>query len=288
MERGQLSGVTVRPVFHAGLRAGAPAPGDLDVVAVEEPLEIRVDGERIATTMRTPGHDGSLAIGFLFAEGIVRSLADVGTIAHCGRLGEEGARNVIDVRSGPGTCLDPDRILDGHRFFVTSSACGVCGRRSIDALLARIGSVDPGPPLAPDDIARAMERLRDAQPLFASSGGVHAAAVFDAAGELLVCREDVGRHNAVDKAVGELLRRGALHDAAGAARPALLAVSGRSSFEIVQKAAAAGIGVVASVSAASSLAVDLARAANIALVAFVRQGSLNVYTRPERLGLENG
>jgi FdhD protein len=176
--------------------------------------------------------------------------------------------------------LDPERVLDAHRFSVTSSACGVCGRRSIDALLARAGAVAPGPPLPPEGVASAVARLRDEQPIFAASGGVHAAAVFDASLTLLVCREDVGRHNAVDKAVGALLRRG-LAEAA----PALLAVSGRASFEIVQKAAAAGIGVIASVSAASSLAVDLAEAAGIALCAFVRNGALELYTHPARLGL---
>ena len=278
---GRPSGITARPV----LRVGTPAPAELDVVAVEEPLEIRVDGERIATTMRTPGQDAHLALGFLFAEGIVASLADVGTITRCGRPGEDGWGNVIDVRSGPGVCLDPERVLDGHRFFVTSSACGVCGRRSIDALLARLGPLSPGPEGAPLDVARAVERLRDAQPLFKRSGGAHAAAIFDAAGGLLVCREDVGRHNAVDKAVGELVYRGLVR-AGGSPGPALLAVSGRSSFEIVQKAASAGIGVVASISAASSLAVDLARAMDITLAAFVRGGSLNVYTHPERLGLD--
>ncbi|APR81406.1 Formate dehydrogenase chain D [Minicystis rosea] len=274
-----LPGLAARPA----LRVGATAATDLDAVAVEEPLEIRVDGERVATTMRTPGHDAHLAVGFLFAEGIIDSLADVGTVTRCSRPGDEGAGNVIDVRSGPGTSLDPDRVLDGHRFFVTSSACGVCGRRSIEALLARLSPVAPGPKVAPADIARAVDAIRDAQPLFARSGGVHAAAAYDAVGQRLVCREDVGRHNAVDKVVGDLLYRGLVGAPSG---PALLVVSGRASFEIVQKAAAAGIGVIASVSAASSLAVDLACAAGITLCAFVRGGTLNVYSHPERLGLD--
>ncbi|MFT3776100.1 MAG: formate dehydrogenase accessory sulfurtransferase FdhD [Minicystis sp.] len=272
-------GIAARPA----LRPGAAA-AELDLVAVEEPLEIRVDGERVATTMRTPGHDAHLAVGFLFAEGIVNAIDDVGTVARCGRPGDEGSANVIDVRSGPGGCLDPERVLDVHRFFTTSSACGVCGRRTIDALLARLAPVPAGSALAPAEVARAVDRIRDAQPIFARSGGVHAAAAFDETGDLLVCREDVGRHNAVDKVVGDLLYRGLVR--AGRAGPALLAVSGRASFEIVQKAAAASIGVVASVSAASSLAVDFARAAGIALCAFVRGGTLNVYTHPERLGLD--
>lgn len=253
------------------------------MVAVEEPLEIRVDGDCVATTMRTPGDDARLALGFLFGEGVVGSLADVGSIAHCGRPGEAG--NVIDLRSGPGARLDPERVLDCHRLALTTSACGVCGRRSIEALLARLERVGPGPAIAPSLVLGAMERLRGEQPNFARSGGVHAAAAFDAVGRLLACHEDVGRHNAVDKVIGALFLRGLVGKASGGAPPALLAVSGRSSFEIVQKAAAAGIGVVASVSAASSLAVDLAREASIALAAFVRTGAFNVYTHAERLGL---
>ena len=214
----------------------------------------------------------------------------MGTIAHCGRLGEEGSGNVIDVRSGPGVSLDVERILDGRRFLVTGSSCGVCGRRSIDDLVARVGTVESGPALSPDVVARSVESLRAVQPNFDRSGGVHAAAAFDRAGALLACHEDVGRHNAVDKVVGELVHRrlvGAGRQGIEAGRPALLAVSGRSSFEIVQKAAAAGIGVVASVSASSSLAVDLANAAGITLAAFVRGTTLNVYTHPERLGLSS-
>lgn len=287
MTRASAMGIAVRPVA----RVGASSRENVDVLAVEEPLEIRIDGERIATTMRTPGNDARLALGFLFGEGIIGSLADVGTIAHCGRLGSEGSGNVIEVRSGPGVSLDAERILDSRRFLVTGSACGVCGRRSIDALVTRVGTVEIGPALLPDVVARSVESLRAMQPNFARSGGVHAAAAFDRAGGLLSCQEDVGRHNAVDKVIGELVYRrlvGAGRHEVTEGRPALLAVSGRSSFEIVQKAAAAGIGVVASVSAASSLAVDLASAARITLAAFVRGGALNVYTHPERLGLSSG
>jgi FdhD protein len=268
-------GVTSRRVERR-TGSGAVEPLD-DAVAIEEPLELRVDGETVAITMRTPGDDARLALGFLYGEGIIASLADVGTVAHCGRPGEEGWGNVLDVRSGPGVSLDVERVLDSRRWSVTSSACGVCGRRSVQDLLERCPRLDGGPRLGAAAIARAVEALADAQPNFARTGGIHAAAAFDAAGARLACHEDVGRHNAVDKTIGALLYDGRLAEAA------LLAVSGRSSFEIVQKAAAARIPFVASVSAASSLAIDLADSAGVTLCGFVRGGSLNVYTHPERI-----
>jgi FdhD protein len=259
-------------------RRGPAGAGALDdAVAIEEPLELRVDGETVAITMRTPGDDARLALGFLHGEGLIASLADVGTIAHCGRPGEEGFGNVLDVRSGPGVVIDVERVLASRRWNVTSSACGVCGRRSVADLLERCPRLDGGPRLAAAAVTRAVDALGAAQPNFQRTGGLHAAAAFDAAGALLACHEDVGRHNAVDKTVGALLQSGRLADAA------LLAVSGRSSFEIVQKAAAARIPIVASISAASSLAIDLAESAGLTLAGFVRGGSLNVYTHPERL-----
>jgi FdhD protein len=268
-------GVSLRRVIK---RAPGVDGGAIDdAVAIEEPLEIRVDAETVAVTMRTPGDDARLAVGFLYAEGIIGSLADVGTVAPCGRPGEEGYGNTIDVRSGAGVTLDVERVLDSRRWNVTSSACGVCGRRSIADLLARCPRLDGGPRLAAAAIARAVETLASAQPNFARTGGLHAAAAFDAAGALLACHEDVGRHNAVDKTVGALLYSDRLRDAA------LLAVSGRVSFEIVQKAAAARIAIVAGVSAASSLAIDLAESAGVTLAGFVRNQSLNIYTHADRL-----
>lgn len=252
-----------------------------DSVVVEEPLEIRVDGETVAVTMRTPGDDARLALGFLFAEGIIQSLADVGTVTHCGRPGEDGYGNVLDVRSGPGTSLDADRILDGKRWNTTSSACGVCGRRTIEDLVKRCGVVEGGAVLPASLVSRCVERLREVQPRFARTGGIHAAAAFDQTGELLCCHEDVGRHNAVDKTVGELLRFGLIGPSARP--PALLVVSGRAGFEIVQKAAAARIPIVASVSASSSLAIDLAVSTGVTLAGFVRGESLNVYSHPWRI-----
>ena len=247
-----------------------------DAVVEEEPLEIRVDGDTVAVTMRTPGDDRDLALGFLFCEGIVRALDDVGEVAHCGRP-DRGYRNALRVSSAPGTSLDVDRVMEGRRWLPTSSACGVCGRRSIEELIERCGVVEGGAILSARAIERSLDEMRARQSRFDRTGGIHAAAAFGADGTLLVVREDVGRHNAVDKVVGALLRSGRLGEAA------LLTVSGRAGFEIVQKAAAARIPVVASVSAASSLAIDLAKDAGITLAAFARGGSMSVYAHPRRI-----
>ena len=274
MMRAVVSGVVEREVLRVSDQTRAR---ERDRVVVEEPLEIRIDGETVAITMRTPGDDALLALGFLHGEGIVRTLADVGTIAPCGRPGDEGYGNVLDVRSGPGITLSPERVLESRRWNVTTSSCGVCGRRSIDDLIARIAPLDGSVHVEARAITRAVTELAAGQPNFARTGGLHAAGAFDRAGATLAIFEDVGRHNAVDKTVGALLKRGEL---AGAA---ILAVSGRASFEIVQKAAAARIPVVASVSAASSLAIDLAHASGVTLASFVRGSALNVYAHPERL-----
>jgi FdhD protein len=275
-----MKGVALRHVLR-----DVSGPG-LDQVAVEEPLEIRVDGEAVATTMRTPGADADLAMGFLLAEGIVRGAGDVGTVTVCGRPGDEGYGNVVDVRSAAGIHLDPERILEGTRFQPIGSACGVCGRRSIDDLVARAGRVGAPTRVTPETVVDAVNAIRDRQPIFSATGGLHAALLVSASGEVLASAEDVGRHNAVDKAVGALLRRGLVGASASpGAGPAVLAVSSRAGFEIVQKAAAAGIPVVASVSAPTSLAIDLADTAGIALCGFVRGGRCNVYANGWRLGL---
>jgi FdhD protein len=282
-------GVTRRPVRRwdgAGL-----ADAVEDDVAVEEPLEIRVSGDAVAITMRTPGNDRELATGFLFSEGILQSVDDLGGLAHCGRPGEEGWGNVLEVTPAPGAVLDVERVRAARRGTLTTSACGVCGRRSVEDLLAVCRPVPPGPALRPDVIARAAERLRDAQRDFARTGGAHAAAALDADGHLLAAFEDVGRHNAVDKVVGALVLAGAVRSSRVpraplmTRQPALLCVSGRVSFEIVQKAAMARIPIVAGVSAASSLAVDLALRSGMTLASFVRDGRFNVHTGPERLAL---
>ncbi|HEX9243427.1 MAG TPA: formate dehydrogenase accessory sulfurtransferase FdhD [Anaeromyxobacter sp.] len=256
----------------------------LDAVAVEEPLEIRVDGEPVATTMRTPGADADLALGFLFAEGILLGRADVASVAHCGRPGDEGYGNVVDVVSAAGIRLDPERLLDGHRVQPVSSACGVCGRRSIEALAARVRPVPAGRQVAQRLLVTAIDAISRSQPAFSRTGGLHAAVLLADDGAILAAAEDVGRHNAVDKVVGALVRAGRLGAGAPASGvPAVLAVSGRTGFEIVQKAAAAGLPAVASISAPTSLAVDLARSAGIALAGFVRGSAMNVYAHPERL-----
>jgi FdhD protein len=274
---GPAGAVALRSVVRDGAEA-------LDAIAVEEPLEIRVDGDRIATTMRTPGNDHDLALGFLLAEGIIAGVEDVGSIFHCGRLGEEGYGNVLDVTSAGGHRIDPERILDSRRFMPVSSACGVCGREAIDRLLARVPAVVSPARLERALVVRSMDSLRRRQPVFDQTGGLHGAVLVDAAGEVLAAAEDVGRHNAVDKVVGALLRLGRLGARAGPdGRPVLLAVSGRAGFEIVQKAAVAGVPAIASVSAPSSLAVDLAVRARVALLGFVRGERMNVYTHAWRL-----
>ncbi|GEJ55307.1 sulfurtransferase FdhD [Anaeromyxobacter diazotrophicus] len=254
-------------------------------MAVEEPLEIRISGDPVAVTMRTPGDDGDLTLGFLWGEGLIASPADVGSVAHCGRPGEEGYGNVVEVAPGAGVALAVERVEASRRGSLTTAACGVCGRRSVEDLVSCCAPLPAGPAVPWPVVTAAVASLREAQGTFARTGGTHAAAAHDAAGRRLVAREDVGRHNAVDKVVGALLREGRLGPGAPeAGRPALLVVSGRASFEMVQKAARAGIPILASVSAPTTLAVDLARAAGLTLAGFVRGESLNVYAHPTRIG----
>jgi FdhD protein len=270
-----LSGVRVVQIEK---HAGPHAVGCDDVVPVEEPLEIRLGydragvrvGRTLAVTMRTPGHDGELAVGFLVGEGLLRARDELAEVRVVGA-------NVVQVELAAG--LTPDlRALD--RNFYTTSSCGVCGKTSLDAVRAVIRTpLTPGRP----QVARAMvpdlpELLRAAQPVFAHTGGLHAAGLFDAAGRLLLAREDVGRHNAVDKLVGARLLAGALP-----ASEAVLVLSGRASFELVQKALLAGIPVIAAVGAPSSLAVALAAEFGATLLGFVRPGRFNVYAGAERI-----
>jgi FdhD protein len=270
------AGVTTRPAR----RQGSDRSGD-DRVAVEEPLEIRVAGDPVCITMRTPGDDRELALGFLFAEGVIRSIDDVGSVAHCGRPGDEGFGNVIEILPGPGVALAPERVSGARRGTLTTSSCGVCGRASIDDLTARCAPLDDDVRVEAAALAGLVRSMRSGQRVFDETGGVHAAALFDpAAPSNTILREDVGRHNAVDKIVGALVFARALP-----ARGRVLAVSGRASFEIVQKAAAAGIPIVASVSAASSLAIDLASRMHVTLVSFVRDQAMTLYTHPERITL---
>ncbi|MDQ6804526.1 MAG: formate dehydrogenase accessory sulfurtransferase FdhD [Actinomycetota bacterium] len=233
-----------------------------DSVAVEEPLEIRVDGRPLAVTMRTPGHDEELALGFLHGEGLIDGPRAAG-------LTEDLAKNTIEV-SGP-LLRDP-----GTRRFYTTSSCGVCGKGAIDEVAVHGAPLPSGPRLARAMIAQLPDRLR--QPAFEHTGGVHATGLFDSGGELVLSREDVGRHNAMDKVIGRALIDGLLplHDY-------VLCVSGRLSFELVQKAAVAGSPILVGVGAPSSLAIELAADRGLTLCGFARGSSVNVYTHPERV-----
>lgn len=254
-----------------------------DLLAAEEPLGIRIDGQAISVSMRTPGDDIDLTAGFLFGEGLIRSAADIASIricdgAQCGHDHEAGdaTGNIADVVLRPGLTV-PTEV---RRNFLTSSACGVCGKASIDELLVP-GSFD----LTDDQVrvtagvlAGLPDALRRAQRVFERTGGLHAAGLFTAGGELLAAREDVGRHNAVDKVIGWALQAGRLP-----LRGCVLMVSGRASYELTQKAVLAGIPVLAAVSAPSSLAAELADEAGLTLAGFVRGASMNVYTGPQRV-----
>jgi FdhD protein len=262
------------------MQQGEQVGRTFDDVAIEEPLEIRVAGEPVSITMRTPGNDRELALGFLYSEGVIGSIDDVGSVAPCGRIGDDGFGNVIDVLPGAGIALAPERIVGARRGTLTTSACGVCGRLSIDDLTSRCSPLHDDSRISAATLTRMCTGMREHQHIFARTGGVHAAALFEPSGAEAVIREDVGRHNAVDKVIGALVHARALP-----ANGRVLIVSGRLSFEIVQKAAVAGIPIVASISAATSLAIDLASRMNITLVAFVRDAGLNVYVCPERISL---
>ncbi len=250
-----------------------------DTVVVEEPLEIRVDGRSVTTAMRTPGDDFDLAMGHLLAEGLLRDAGDVRTIMHCTDVGADGAPtfNVVDLTLAPGAALlrEPER-----RSAVTTSACGVCGKQSIDDVLAQVGAgVGTDPVVVTSRSLLAMVAdLESRQKVFERTGGIHAAGLFTAQGVCRVVREDVGRHNAVDKVIGWAAREQLLPLAGH-----VLVVSSRAGFEIAQKAVAAGVPVVVAVSAPTSLAVDLATESGLTLVAFVRGTSLAAYARPDRV-----
>lgn len=245
-----------------GAYAEVRAPGLTDEVAVEEPLEIRVDGSPLAVTMRTPGHDEELALGFLFCEGLIDAVRPAGPPADL-------AANVVEV---PGPLLREPAA----RSFMTSSSCGVCGVGAMEDVAVRAAPAADGPPIARELLAELPDRLP--QPAFARTGGLHATGLFRADGELLVAREDVGRHNAMDKVIGWSLGEGRLplHDH-------VLCVSGRLSFELVQKAAMAGAPILVGVGAPTSLAVQVAADRGMTLGGFARGGRVNVYSGAERV-----
>jgi FdhD protein len=252
-----------------------------DTVTAEEPLEVRVAGKALAVTMRTPGDDFDLALGFLVTEGIISGAGDVATLMHCQDEGEDGrpTYNVVDVVLQPGVAL-PDVSLE--RSFYTTSSCGVCGKASLDAvrLRSRFDVATDRAAWSPELLLTLPDALRAHQKVFDRTGGLHAAGLFTAAGELLAVREDVGRHNAVDKLVGWAAREQRLP-----LTGCVLMVSGRASFELTQKALMAGIPCLAAVSAPSSLAVDLATESGMTLVGFLRPPRMTVYAGQERLGV---
>ncbi|WP_326773356.1 formate dehydrogenase accessory sulfurtransferase FdhD [Streptomyces sp. NBC_01445] len=253
-----------------------------DTLVAEEPLEIRLNGKPLAITMRTPGDDFALAAGFLVSEGVLGATEELQSIVYCTGALEDGSNtyNVVDVRTAPGVVL-PDITLERNVY--TTSSCGLCGKASLDAVRTTTRfAIDDTPPvrIEPSLLASLPDRLREAQRVFDRTGGLHAAALFSEAGELLDIREDVGRHNAVDKLVGRALQNGGLP-----LSRAILLVSGRASFELAQKAVMAGIPVLAAVSAPSSLAVDLAAESGLTLVGFLRGPNMNVYAGEHRIDL---
>lgn len=261
--------------------AGSERTERPDTLVAEEPLEIRVAGRPLTVTMRTPGHDVDLAAGFCLTEGVVGTIEDVTTIRYCAGATADGVNtyNVLEVDLAPGVPA-PDASLE--RNFYTTSSCGVCGKASLEAVRtkSRFG-VRADPMTVPAAALTAMPaELRRAQRVFARTGGLHAAGLFRPGGELVVLREDVGRHNAVDKVIGHALREGLVP-----LQGTVLLVSGRASFELAQKALMAGIPVLAAVSAPSSLAVELAEEAGLTLVGFLRGDSMNIYTGAERVAV---
>ena len=252
------------------IRDGVRGEAD-DEVAIEAPLEIRVGGKALTVVMRTPGHDEELVRGFLFNEGLIEDAGKIESIARPQNLVGDEVGNVLDVTLGS------HQPIHSERLFYASSSCGVCGKNAISALRVRAPIIDSDSlRVAAATLATLPDRLRAGQPLFARTGGVHASGLFSADGTLEAAREDVGRHNALDKLIGWAVERLPLVDR-------LLVVSGRVSYELVQKAIAAGIPLVAAVGAPSTLAVDLAEEFNVTLVGFLRDGGMNVYTHGHRV-----
>jgi FdhD protein len=274
--RGSKTKVRVRVVEEGRTRVRP------DALATEEPMEIRlISGDAkqtVAVTMRTPGADFELAAGFLYGEGIVSSPDDILKISYCvdPDLDAEQQYNIVNVELRGGRSYDP-RPLERH--FYTTSACGVCGKASLEQLELRgCPMIPPGPEVTPEKIYALPDKLREAQGLFEATGGLHAAALFDREGGLVALREDVGRHNATDKLVGWALLEGRLP-----LSEHIVMVSGRSSFEILQKCLTAGVPIVCAISAPSSLAVDVARRFGITLVGFLRGNRFNAYSGQERI-----
>ena len=253
------------------IRSGAPGSG-VDQVVVEEPLEVRLDGERVVVMMRTPGEDEALAAGFLRSESILCDRTDLVAIESV----KSDESVWIDVRTRPGSSVLPEGWQ--HRL-LANAACGLCGKTTIEAVRLELPERGPVPRVSGAVLAELPGRLAEHQPVFTATGGIHAAALFDTDGNVLRVSEDVGRHNAVDKVIGHAFLEGS-----PPLDETILLVSGRAGFEIVQKATVVGIRIVAAISAPSSLAVDLAREAGLVLVAFLRDGRYNIYAGGDAIG----
>lgn len=265
----------VRRVTKTRIVADGGLGEEADVLAVEEPLEIRVEGQSVAVVMRTPGHDEELVAGFLRTEGVVNDANDVFEISPCPAAEGAGEGNVMEV-----LVRNPDeellKKLTRHVF--SASSCGICGKATIESVFVSFPQIDSSLKVSADVLLSLPDKLRNAQANFEKTGGLHASALFDANGELLLLREDVGRHNALDKVIGAALlgRQLPLADR-------ILLVSGRVSFELMQKALAGGIAIIAGISAPSSLAVEFAEESGQTLVGFLRPGGFNVYANPTRI-----
>ena len=257
---------------------GGVRTSDRDRAATEEPLEVRLHDKPFAVIMRTPGADRELAAGFLLAERVVRSPDDLGLIEHCTDPSADHPENIVNVTLTDAAAASLEQVLAERRQVLTNSSCGLCGRLTIDSLRADAPEIDALWTVRRGVVTALPARLRQAQAAFDETGGLHAAALFTPDGTLAETAEDVGRHNAVDKVIGRMLIREALPLSRH-----MLFVSGRTSFEIVQKAVLAGIPIVGAVSAPSSLAIDLAHEAGVTLVGFVRGDSFNIYSHPMRV-----
>jgi FdhD protein len=283
------SGLRMLPIWsQAGVRAverrvdrrGRPGAthereGDRDMVVAEEPLEIQIRGESLLVTMRTPGDDLDLAAGLLFTEGVISSIDEIATMEHGGKGAGRDRENIVSVTGAPGARL---KVGAARRVLRATAACGLCGKDSIAAVRRRVPRIADETRVPLSVVLGLPDAIRAGQLVFAATGGLHAVGLFRPDGTLLLVREDVGRHNAVDKVIGAELRGGATSLA-----KTVMLLSGRAGFELVQKAAIAGVPVVCSVSAPSALAVDLAEEVGMTLVGFVRGGSANVYTHPIRI-----
>lgn len=267
--------MSTAPVAVHRWTGGALAPAEPDRVAIEEPLEIRVGGRSVAVTMRTPGYERELAAGFLLTEGVIRATTDLLDVLICRDLPEGQEGNVVDALLAKADAVDYARLT---RHVFSASSCGLCGKATLDAVIQTFPPVSAGPTFSAAMLGSLPAQLREAQPGFSASGGLHASALFDGNGKLLCAREDVGRHNALDKLIGWALlgRKLPLRDC-------ILLVSGRVSFELMQKALAAGIGIVAGIGAPSTLAVECAKRGNQTLIGFLKPDRMNVYSGSERL-----